>query len=52
MDSMVRITMAIKRDIDDTKSIRDAGSSGKKKEGRPSSSTGKKQRTSTPHKFL
>ena len=48
MDSMVKTTMAIGREIDDVKSIRDAGASGKRKESQPSSSTGNKQRTSTP----
>ena len=42
MDSMVKTTMAIKREIDDVKSIRDAGANGKRKESQPSSSTGKK----------
>ena len=51
MDSMVRTSMVIKRDIDDAKNIRDAGASGKRKESQPSSSTGKKQRTSTPQQF-
>ena len=32
MDSIVRKTMAIEREIDDAKSIRDAGVSGKRKE--------------------
>ena len=32
MDFMVRTTMTIKREIDDVKSIRDAGVSGKRKE--------------------
>ena len=45
---MVRTAMAIEKEIDDVKSIWDAGSSGKRKESQPSSSTGKKQRTSTP----
>ena len=45
---MVRISMAIEREIDDSKSIRDVGVSGKRKESQPSSSTGKKRRTSTP----
>ena len=56
---MVKTTMAIERErererereIDDAKSIRDAGSSGKRKESHPSSSTGKKQRTYTPQWF-
>ena len=51
MDSMVRTVMAIEREIDDAKSIQDVGASGKRKESRPSSSTGKKQRTSTPQQF-
>ena len=51
MDSMVRTTVAIERGIDDSKSIRDAGASGKRKEGQPSSSTRKKQRNSTPQQF-
>ena len=48
---MARTIMAIEREIDDAKSIRDAGASGKRKESQPSSSTGKKQRTSTPQQF-
>ena len=32
MDFMVRTTMTIKKEIDDTKSIRDAGVNGKRKE--------------------
>ena len=32
MDSMIRTTMVIKREIDDAKSIRDVGVSGKRKE--------------------
>ena len=51
MDSMVRTAMVIKREIDDAKSIQDAGASGKRKESQPSSSTGKKQRTSPPQQF-
>ena len=42
MDSMVRTTMVIEREIDDARSIRDTGSSEKRKEGQPSSSSGKK----------
>ena len=38
MDSMVKTTMAIEREIDDTKSIRDAGVSGKRKKNQFSSS--------------
>ena len=48
MDSMVRTAMAIEREIDDTKSIRDTGVSGKRKENQCSSGLGKKQRTSIP----
>ena len=51
MDSMVRTVMAIEREIDGTKRIRDAGASGKRKESQPSSNMGKKQRTSTPQEF-
>ena len=45
MDYMVRIVMAIESEIVDAKSIRDAGT-GKRKEGQPSSSSRKRQRTS------
>ena len=45
MDSMVGTTMAIEREIDDARSIRDAGASEKKRENQSSSSSGKKQRT-------
>ena len=45
---MVRTTMAIEREIDDEKIIRDVGASGKRKESQPSFTTGKKQRTFTP----
>ena len=41
-DSMVRTALAIKREIEDTWSIRDTGASDKRKEGQPSSSSGKK----------
>ena len=51
MDFMVRTTMTIEREIDDAKRIRVAGASGKRKESQPSSSTGKKQRNSTPQQF-
>ena len=42
MDSMVRTVMAIEREIEDARSIRDSGASGKRKEDWPSSSSGKK----------
>ena len=48
MDSMVRTVMAIEREIDDARSIRDAGASEKRKESYSSSSSGKKWRTSAP----
>ena len=46
MDSLVRTTMAIEREIEDTRSIRDAGASGKRKKSRSSSSSGKKPKAS------
>ena len=43
MDSMVRRALVIKRGVDDARSIRDAGASGKRKESQLSSSiSGKK----------
>ena len=51
MDSMVRTTMAIEREIEDARRIRDLGASGKRKEDQPSSSSGKKQKTSIPRGF-
>ena len=45
MDSMVRTTMAIERDIDDARSISDAGASEKKMENKSSSSSRKKKKT-------
>ena len=42
---MVRMAMAIEGEIADAKSIRDVGTS-KRKEGQPSLSLGKRQRTS------
>ena len=47
MDFMVRMTMAIEREIADTRNIRDTIASDKRKEGQSSSSSGKKQKTST-----
>ena len=44
MDYMVRTAMAIEGEIDDSKSIRDAGT-GRRKKGQPSSSSGKWRRT-------
>ena len=50
---MVKITMAIEREVDDTWSIWDMGVKDKRKENQPpsSSSSGKKQRTSTSQGF-
>ena len=48
MDSMVRIAKAIEREIEDARSIRDAGASAKRKENQSSSSSGKKHKTSIP----
>ena len=42
MDSMVRMTMVIEREIDDARSIRDTSTGDKRKEGQPSSSSRKK----------
>ena len=51
MDSMVRTALAIEREIDNARSIRDMGPGDKRKEGQLSSSSGKKQRTSVPRRF-
>ena len=52
MDSMVRTTLAIKKDVNDVKSIRDTSASDKRKENHPSSSSsGKKQRTFSSRGF-
>ena len=45
MDSMVMSAMAIEGEIDDAKSIRHVGT-GRRKEGQPSLSSGKRRRTS------
>ena len=42
MDSMVRTALTTERDIDDTRSIRDAGVSQKKRENQSSSNSGNK----------
>ena len=48
IDLMVKTAMTIEREVDDSRSIRDAGVKDKRKESQPSSSSsGKKQRTST-----
>ena len=51
MDSMVRTAMDIEREIVDVRSIRDVGTSGKRKEGQPSSSSGKKLKASSSRGF-
>ena len=51
MDSMVRTAMAIEREIEDARSIRDTVTNGKRKEDQPSSSSGKKQKNSIPQGF-
>ena len=52
LDSMVKTVMAIEREVDNSRSIRDAGASNKRGESQLSSSRSrKKQRTSTPRGF-
>ena len=46
MDSMIRTALTIKREIEDARSTRDVGVSGKRKESQSSSSSGKKQKAS------
>ena len=50
MDSMVGTALTIKREIEDARSTPNAGV-GSKREDRPSSSSGKRQKTSTSHEF-
>ena len=50
MDSMVGMTLTIEREIEDARSTRDAGV-GSKREDQPSSSSGKRQKTSASHEF-
>ena len=47
---MVGTTLTIEREIEDTRSTRDAGV-GNKREDQPSSSSGKRQKTSASHEF-
>ena len=42
LDLMVRTTLVIEKEVDDTRSIRDMGASAKRKENQSSSSSGKK----------
>ena len=51
MDSMVRTTLTIEREIEDARSTRDAGVSSKRKESQSSSSSRKKQRASSSRGF-
>ena len=46
MDSMVGTTLAIEKVMEDARGIRDVSAGGKRKEDQPSSSLGKRQRTS------
>ena len=48
-DSMVRTSLAIKREVEDTRNIRDMDASVKKKENQSSFSSRKKQKTSVSH---
>ena len=50
MDSMVGTTLTIEREIEDARNTRDTGV-GSKREDQPSSSSGKRQKTSTSYKF-
>ena len=50
MDSMVGTALTIEREIKDTRSTRDVGV-GSKREDQPSSSSGKRQKTSASHEF-
>ena len=51
MDSMVGTAMAIDREMENARSTRDAGFSGKRKESQSSSSTGNGQKASTSQGF-
>ena len=48
---MVRTSLAIEREVDDTQSIRDLGAGAKRKENQYSSNSGKKKKTSIPRGF-
>ena len=50
MDSMVGTTLTIETEIEDARSTRDVGV-GRKREDQPSSSSGKRQKTSASHEF-
>ena len=51
MDSMVGKTLTIEKEMEDARSTRDAGASGKRRESQSSSSSRKKQRASSSHGF-
>ena len=52
LELMVRIAIAVEREVDDAQNIREAGVKDKRKESQPfSSSSGKKQNTFTPQGF-
>ena len=51
MESIVMTTMAIDREIEDARSIRDSGADDKRKKGQPSSSSGKKLKASCSRGF-
>ena len=48
-DSLVRTSLAIEREVEDTRSIRDMGASAKRKENQSYSNSKKKQKTSVSH---
>ena len=48
MDSMVGTALTIESEMEDARGIRDASVDGKRKEDQPSSSLGKRRRTSVP----
>ena len=48
-DSMVKTDLAIEREVDDTRNIRDMGASAKRKENQSSYSSRKKQKTYSSH---
>ena len=50
IDSMVGVALTIEREIEDTWNTRDKGV-GSKREDQPSSSSGKRQKTSASHEF-
>ena len=50
VDSMVGMALTIEREIEDARNTRDTGV-GSKREDQPSSSSGKRQKTSVSHEF-